>query len=60
MGAYVVIFSDSKIFKRVAGFKSVVVLGCPGCANISTAYNKDIPLARVLVDKNTGKLYGSQ
>ncbi len=55
MGAYVVIFSDSKIFKRVAGFKSVVVLGCPGCANASIAYDKGIPLSRILVDKNTGE-----
>ena len=55
MGAYVVVLSDSKIIDRLAGFKSVVVFGCPGCANFSIAYDNGIPLARIMVDKNTGE-----
>jgi len=55
MGVYSVLLPDSKILRRVAGFKSVAILGCPVCANSSIAYDKDIPLSRVLLNKNTGE-----
>lgn len=55
MGVYSVLLPDSKILRRVAGFKSVVIAGCVFCANSSIAYDKGIPFSRVLVDENTGR-----
>jgi len=55
MSVYSVVLSDSKILDRVTGIESVVVVGCAFCANFSIAYDKGIPLSRVLVDENTGR-----
>lgn len=55
MGVYSVLLPDSKILGRVSSFKSVVILGCTACANSSIAYDKDLPLARLAVDKTTEK-----
>lgn len=50
-----VLVPDSKILEQVAGFKSVVILGCTYCANASIAYEKNVPMSMALVDKNTGR-----
>ena len=55
MGVYSVLLPDSKILGRVAGFKSVVILGCTACANSSIAFDRDVPLARLVVDETTGQ-----
>ena len=55
MGVYSVVWPDSTILGRVAGLKSVVVLGCSGCAGLSIAYDKGIPVSRILVDEDTGE-----
>ncbi|MFC2011162.1 hypothetical protein ACFLUR_02595 [Chloroflexota bacterium] len=55
MGVYVVMRPDEDIGRKAARFKSVVILGCAVCANISIAYDKNMPVSRVLVDKETGR-----
>ena len=55
MGVYVVIRPDEDILKKVSKFKSIVILGCTACANISIAYDRDLPVSRVLADKETGR-----
>jgi len=55
MGVYSVLVPDSKILKGVAGFRSVVVLGCPVCANLSIAYDKNLPVSRIVVNEDTGE-----
>lgn len=55
MGVYSVLLPDSKILERVAGFESVVIVGCTVCANSSIAFDKNLTLARVVVDKVTGE-----
>jgi len=55
MGVYLVMVPDSKIVNQVAGLKSVVIAGCLACANDSLGYDKDYPLAKIAVDKDTGK-----
>lgn len=54
MVVYSVLLPDSKILDRVAGFKSVVILGCTLCANANIAHAKNLPMSRVVVDKDTG------
>jgi hypothetical protein len=54
MAVYSVILPDSKILKRVAGLKSIVIVGCKLCANDSLAFDTDYPLGRFVVDKDTG------
>ena len=55
MGVYSVMVADSKIAKGVAGCKSVIIVGCSACANDSLPFDKDYPLAKIVVDKDTGK-----
>jgi hypothetical protein len=55
MGVYLVMVPDSKIAKQTTGMKSVVIAGCLACANDSLGYDKDYPLAKIAVDKDTGK-----
>lgn len=55
MGAYSVVLPDSKILDRVAGFKSVVILFCKNCANLSIAYDKGVPVSRILTNEETGE-----
>ena len=55
MVVHMVLIPDSKIFEEVAGFKSVVILGCTACANASIAYEKNVPMSMASVDKNTGR-----
>jgi len=54
MGVYVVMWPDEDIRRKASRFKSLVILGCAVCANISLAYDKNLPVSRVLVDKETG------
>ena len=55
MAVYSIVLSDSTIIKRVAGFKSVVLVGCGACLNDSLAFGADRPLAKVIIDGDTGK-----
>jgi hypothetical protein len=55
MGVYSVMIPDEKLLQAVAGFKRIVILGCTICANNSLAYDKDVPLNKILVDKETGR-----
>ena len=55
MVVHVVLVSDSKIIEEVAGFKSVAIVGCTYCANMSIAYEKNMPAYMVSVDKTTGR-----
>jgi len=55
MVVHVVLVPDSKILQEVAGFKSVVILGCTYCANSSIAYEKNVPAYTMSVDKTTGR-----
>ena len=54
MVVHTVLVSDSKIIEQVAGFKSVAIVGCTACANMSIAYEKNMPAYMVSVDKTTG------
>jgi len=54
MVVHTFLIPDSKILEEVAGFKSVVILGCTACANFSIAYEKDMPAYMISVDKTTG------
>ena len=54
MGVFVRLIPDSKIIKAAEDFKSVVIAGCSGCANISMAYEKDQPISRITIDETTG------
>jgi hypothetical protein len=55
MPVHSIILPDSKILKRVAGLKSVVIVGCKLCANDSLAFHTDYPLGRFAVDKDIGE-----
>ena len=55
MAVYSVIVPDSKILRGVAGLKSVVIVGCPSCVNDSIAYVRDYPLAKIVVNSDSGK-----
>ena len=52
MDVYSIILPDSTILKRVAGLKSVLIVGCKACMNDSLAFGTDHPLGRVVVDKD--------
>jgi len=54
MVVHTVLVPDSKIIEQVAGFKSVAIVGCTACANMSIAYEKNMPAYMVSVDKTTG------
>ena len=54
MAVYSVVLPDSTILKRVAGMKSVLLVGCTGCLNDALGFHTDLPLAKVIVDENTG------
>ncbi len=58
MGVYSVLLPDSEILERLSGFRSVTILGCTACANSSIAYDKDLPLTRLVVDETTQKTRG--
>ena len=53
MGVYSVLLSDSKILGRVGDSRPVVILGCTVCANSSIAFDRDVPLAKLVVDEST-------
>ena len=55
MGAYSVVVSDSKIIRRIAGFKSIIIMGCQNCASLSIAHDKGVPASRILTDEKTGQ-----
>jgi hypothetical protein len=54
MAVYSTILPDSTILKRVNGFKSTLIVGCCACLNDSLAFSTDQPLAKVVIDENTG------
>jgi hypothetical protein len=54
MAVYSIVLPDSTILKRVNGLKSVLIVGCGACLNDSLGFSTDRPLARVVIDKNTG------
>jgi hypothetical protein len=55
MGVYTVTLPDSTLLKAVNGLKSVVILGCFGCANESLAFDTDQPSAKIEVNRDTGE-----
>lgn len=55
MGVYAVLVSDSNIIKAADSYKSILILGCTSCANVSIAYEKGQPVYQVSVDDSTGK-----
>lgn len=52
MAVYSIMLPDSTILKRVAGLKSVLIVGCKGCINDSLAFGTDYPVGKVVVDKD--------
>jgi len=42
MGTYSELLMDENILRGVGDAKSIVILGCPNCANLSIAYSKNI------------------
>jgi hypothetical protein len=55
MGVDTVLLPDSTLLKAVNGLKSVVILGCFGCANESLAFDTDQPSAKIEVNRDTGE-----
>jgi hypothetical protein len=55
MSVYSVMLSDEKILRALTSFKSIAILGCTACANASIAYDKDLPVGKLLTDKETGR-----
>lgn len=55
MVVHTVLVPDSKIIEEAAGFKSVAIVGCTYCTNISIAYEKNLPAYMMSVDKHTGR-----
>ena len=53
MAVYSIVLPDSTILKRVAGLKSVILVGCGACLNDSLAFGNDRPLAKVISDRVT-------
>jgi hypothetical protein len=56
MGVYSTMLPDEKLLKAVEGLEKIVVLGCVICANSSLALAKGVPLNKVSVNKETGKM----
>jgi hypothetical protein len=52
MPVYSIMLPDSTILKRVAGLKSVLIVGCKGCINDSLAFDTGHPAGKVVVDKD--------
>jgi hypothetical protein len=55
MGVYSTMRTDAAIMRDIAGLKSVVILGCSSCANTSIAYDKELPVNRIVIDNSTGR-----
>jgi len=55
MGVYSTVRPDSAILRDLKGLKSVVILCCSSCANTSIAYDKELPVSRILTDSATGR-----
>lgn len=54
MPTHVVMRPDSSILGETQGIQSLVIVGCPYCANFSMAYEKDEPVQKLIVDEKTG------
>ena len=54
MVTHAVMRSDTSILGETQGFKSLVIVGCPYCANFSIAYEKDEPVQKLVIDEKTG------
>lgn len=54
MGNYSIVIQDSKLLDSLKGKKSTLIVGCAGCANVSTAYEKNLPVFKVEVEEKTG------
>jgi len=51
MGNYSIVIQDSKLLDSLKGKKSTLIVGC---ANVSTAYEKNLPVFKVEVEEKTG------
>jgi len=47
---------DSSILGEAKGVESLVIVGCPYCANYSIAYEKDEPVQKLVIDGETGSV----
>ena len=56
MGVYSSMRSDADILREITGLKSVVIVSCSSCANTSVAYDKDLPVNRIITNKETGRV----
>jgi hypothetical protein len=57
MGNYSIVIQDSILLGSLKGKKSTLIVGCAGCAgcaNVSTAYEKNLPVFKVEVEEKTG------
>lgn len=54
MGNYSIVIQDSILLDSLKGKKSTLIVGCAGCANVSTAYEKNLPVFKVEVEEKTG------
>lgn len=54
MVTHAVMRSDTSILGETKGLNSVVIVGCPYCANFSIAYEKDEPVQKLVIDEKTG------
>ena len=54
MGRYSIVEPDEKILESLMGSKSALIVGCSHCANISIAYDRNLPIFHITHNKNTG------
>jgi hypothetical protein len=54
MGRYSTVEPDEKILESLKGSKSALIVGCTHCANISIAYDRNLPIFHITHDKKKG------
>jgi len=54
MTIYSSMIPDSNIVTSLKGMKSTLIVGCTSCANFSIAYDKNLPVYKVITDEKTG------
>lgn len=54
MTVYSSMIPDSNILTSLKGMKSTLIVGCISCANFSIAYDKNLPVYKVITDEKTG------
>ena len=52
MGRYSRVEPDEKILESMKGSKSVLIVGCTHCANISIGYDEDLPIFHITRNKS--------